>query len=112
MTLEEKQKEIVEDFAIYDDSCSSILSYVTKVILNETASLSEESSSWNIWQANNELHVFVENQETIRIFNASGKVFIEKTIEPGETVLPLNLPNGIFILSDQNGNRHKFYCGN
>jgi hypothetical protein len=100
------------NYAIYDDSCSSILSYVTKVILNETASLSEESSSWNIWQANNELHIFVENQVEISIFNASGRVFIEKTIEPGETVLPLNLPNGIFILSDQNGNRHKFYCGN
>jgi hypothetical protein len=100
------------NYAIYNDSCTTILSLVTKVNLNVTASNSKEPSTWNIWQANNELHIFVEKQLEIQIVDVFGKVFIEKTIEPGETVLPLNLPDGIFILSDQNGNRHKFYCGN
>ena len=100
------------NYAIYNDSCTSILSFVTKVNLNETASLLEELSTWNVWQVNNELHIFSENKVEIQISNVCGQVFIETTIEPGETVLPPNLPVGIFILSDQNGNRYKFYSGN
>jgi hypothetical protein len=100
------------NYAIYDDSCSSIVSFVTKVVLNGSASLAEESSSIKIWQVNNNLHLFVASEIDIQILDVTGKVLMEKTIEQGETVVQINFPSGIYMLSDQNGNRQKFYCGN
>jgi hypothetical protein len=100
------------NYAIYDDSCSSIVSFVTKVVLIGSAGLAEESSTIKIWQANNDLHLFVENEMDIQILDITGKVLMERTIEQGETVVQINFPAGIYMLSDQNGNRQKFYCGN
>jgi hypothetical protein len=99
------------NYAIYDDSCSSIVSFVTKVLLSGSAGLAEESSSIKIWQANNELHLFVESEMDIQILDLTGKVLMEKTIEQGETIVQINFPAGIYMLADQNGNRQKFYCG-
>lgn len=100
------------NYAIYDDSCSSIVSFVTKVILSGSAGLAEESSSIKIWQVNNELHLFVESEIDIQILDVTGKVLMQKTIEQGETKVQINFPAGIYMLSDQSGNRQKFYCGN
>jgi hypothetical protein len=100
------------NYAIYDDSCSSIISYVTKVILNESASISEEDATFKVWQANNDLHLFFENEVEIKILDITGMILMEKTIEKGETVVQFNFPAGIYILSDNNGNAQKFYIGN
>jgi hypothetical protein len=100
------------NYAIYDDSCSSIVSFVTKVLLSGSAGLAEESSSIKIWQANNELHLFVESEMDIQILDITGKILMEKSIEKGETAVQINFPAGIYILSDQKENRQKFYCGN
>lgn len=99
------------NYAIYDDSCSNVLYYVTKVVLDGTAGLSEENSSFKIWQSNNAFHILVDNESEIRIFNTSGKELQKKTIPSGETLLQLDFPSGIYFLSDQNGNRRKFYFG-
>jgi hypothetical protein len=100
------------NYAIYDDSCSSILSYVTKVVLNEPAGLSEQSTTWNVWQMNNELHVDVEHDTQLKLFSTSGSIFLEQSILPGENTLKLDVPVGIYILADQHGNRYTFYIGN
>ena len=97
------------NYAIYDDSCSSIVTYVTKVVLNEPSGLSELNAMWKIWQEANALHVFVEKETQIQIFSFTGKVYLELTILPGDNSLGLDLPSGIYLLADQNGNRHKFY---
>lgn len=98
------------NYAIYDDSCSTILSYVTKVVLpNETAGLTEQQSTWKVWQVNDELHVLVENETQLQLFSTSGSIFLDQTILPGENTLKVDLPVGIYILADQNGNRYKFY---
>ena len=97
------------NYAIYDDSCSSILSYVTKVVLNEQAGLTEQQSTWKVWQVNNELHVFVENETQLQLFSSSGSIFLDQSIQPGENTLKVDLPVGIYILADQNGNRYKFF---
>jgi len=100
------------NYAIYDDSCSSILSFVTKVQLNESTGLPDLNTTWKIWQVNNELHVLVENETQIQLFDMAGNIFLNKVILAGETLLKLDVAAGIYMLSDQNGNRHKFYFGN
>lgn len=100
------------NYAIYDDSCSTVLNYVTKVVLDGTAGVPEENSTFKIWQSNNTLHIVVENEAEIKIFNTSGKELLKKTIPSGETSVQLDFPAGIYFLSDQNGYRHKFYFGN
>lgn len=99
------------NYAIYDDSCSTVLNYVTKVVLDGSVGLPEENSTFKIWQANNALHILVEDEAEIRIFNTSGKELLKKTIPSGETLLQLDFPPGIYFLSDKNGNRYKFYFG-
>jgi len=100
------------NYAIYDDSCASIVSYVTKVVLNEPAGLSEQNSNWKVWQVNNELHVIVSNETQLQLFSASGGLFLNQSMLPGENTLKLDLPVGIYILIDQYGNRFKFYAEN
>jgi hypothetical protein len=100
------------NYAIYDDSCANILSYVTKVELNEPAGLPELNTTWKIWQVNGDLHVLVENETQIQLFDMAGTIFLNKAILAGETLLKLEVAAGIYMLSDQNGNRHKFYFGN
>ncbi|NBX79189.1 MAG: hypothetical protein EBQ94_02240 [Flavobacteriales bacterium] len=99
------------NYAIYDDSCSNVLYYVTKVVLDGTAGLSEENSTFKIWQSNYAFHILLENEAEIRIFNTSGNELLKKTIPSGESLLQLDFPVGIYFLSDQNGNRYKFYFG-
>lgn len=99
------------NYAIYDDSCSTVLYYVTKVVLVGSVGLPEENSTFKIWQANNALHILAENEAEIRIFNTSGIELLNKTIPSGETLLQLDFPAGIYFLSDQNGSRLKFYFG-
>lgn len=100
------------NYAIYDDSCSSILSYVTKVVLNEPAGLSEQTSTWKVWQVNNELHLFAESELEIKLFTISGNVVLVQTIQHGETVIQIDFPTGFYLISDQNGHLSKFYCSN
>jgi hypothetical protein len=50
------------NYAIYDDSCSSIVTYVTKVVLNEPSGLSELNAMWKIWQEANQRKIFVSMQ--------------------------------------------------
>jgi hypothetical protein len=100
------------NYAIYDDSCSSILSFVTKVQLNESSGLPDLNTIWKIWQVNTDLHILVENETQVLLFDMAGNIFLNKVILAGETLLKLDLAAGIYMLSDQNGNRHKFYFGN
>lgn len=100
------------NYAIYDDSCANILSYVTKVELNEPAGLPNLNSTWKIWQVNGELRVFTENETQIQLFDMAGNIFLNKAILAGETRLKLDIADGIYVLADDNGNRHKFYFGN
>lgn len=99
------------NYAIYDDSCSTILNYITKVVLTGSVGLSKQQSIFDVWQANNELHILVKNEAEIKIFNTSGKELLKKTISSGETLLQVDFPAGIYFVSDQNGNCHKFYFG-
>jgi hypothetical protein len=80
-------------------------------VLDGTAGVPEDNSTFKIWQSNNALHIVVENEEEIRIFNTAGKELLKKTILSGESLLQLDFPAGIYFLSDQNGNRYKFYFG-
>lgn len=100
------------NYAIYDDSCAAIVSYVTKVILNEPAGLTEQNLTWNCWATNNELHIFTEKRGEIKLLSMDGKLVLEEMIHTGETVIPLDIPAGIYFLSDENGNCYKFYFGN
>ena len=72
----------------------------------------EQNSLWKVWHMNNELQVVVENETQLQIFSTSGSIFLDQPILPGENTLKLELPVGIYILSDQHGNRYTFYVGN
>jgi hypothetical protein len=100
------------NYAIYDDSCSTILRYVTKVLINEPLDITEFNSNWNIWQVNGDLHIFVENKTQIQIFDISGKVYLNETVFSGENILELDLSSGIYIVSVQNRGYRKFYLSN
>jgi hypothetical protein len=95
------------NYAIYDDSCENILTYVTKIMLD----ISEIPNEINVFAFDNELHINTNNFNQISICNVLGQHFLNETILPGITILNLDFPNGIYLLSDQHGNQFKFFIG-
>ena len=96
------------NYAIYDDSCENVLNYVTKILLN----VNEIQNDITSFVVSNELHVKTTNQTSISIYNIVGQQFLNQILLPGTTILKLDLPNGIYLLSDMKGNRYKFLLTN
>lgn len=96
------------NYAIYDDSCSSILSYVTKVLLEETTGLPENNLEWNAWHANSELHLETDRALTINVFNAIGQPILTTAISPGKSNVPMTCTPGIYLIADNFGHQKRF----
>jgi hypothetical protein len=100
------------NYAIYDDSCSSIVFYIIKVELNEVGGISENETQWTIWQDKSELIINTDNETLISIFNLAGNISSTHKLNSGKNTIPLNVTSGIYILTNEKGDRYRFYVGN
>jgi hypothetical protein len=100
------------NYAIYDDSCNSVIVYITKVELNEENSISENELLWTIWQENTNLVIDTENEMVINMYDLAGNISSVLYLNSGKNIIPLRVKSGIYILSDEKGNRFRFYVGN
>jgi hypothetical protein len=97
------------NYAIYDDSCSSIISYVTKVELNETAVLEVlDDISTNLYP-NPTSDVVTLNMTAdkaiITVVDAQGKILQTSIVENGGTVSLASYETGMYIfrITTENG---------
>lgn len=99
------------NYAIYDDSCSAVIDYIIKVELNEENSISENEPLWKIWQENTNLVINTGYEMVIGIYDLAGNVSSMHNLISGINIIPIKLSSGIYILSDEKGNRYRFYVG-
>lgn len=88
------------NYAIYDDSCSAIVTVVTKIDLDEPASLVELSNDFELFQSANYLTIQARNQiNSVQLINAMGQVLVDATPNKKSfTLIPSNFANGVYLL--------------
>ncbi len=100
------------NYAIYDDSCTTILDLITKIVLEEQAGLAESQAKWNIFNVNDVLHVSIVKETEVKIYTTTGQLVAAKKLFSGENLVQLDVPPGNYILADTEGNRHRFLIWN
>jgi hypothetical protein len=88
------------NYAIYDDSCASIVTYITKIDLDEPASLTELSTEFQLFQSAEFITVQAKNPiNSLQLINAMGQVLVDATPNKKSfTLIPSNFANGVYLL--------------
>ena len=96
------------NYAIYDDSCQTILDYITKVNLGGSATIIEQNQLWKVWAFQNQLHVNTQNPIDIQLFSSSGFCVYKSTLPAGDNLIPLTLTPGVYVISNSLGSQKRF----
>lgn len=95
------------NYAIYDDSCQTIINYVSKVNLG-AAQLSELDNEWSTWYDGTSIQVNLPKANALVVCNAAGGIVWKGTLPAGTNELPLRLASGIYWLSNGSSNQKVF----
>jgi len=90
------------NYAIYDDSCENVLTYVTKVNLGGPAGITELEDMWKTWYDGNNLVINSLQEGTYRVVNAMGLTITSLPLSAGKHTLSLVLPSGIYWVVKDN----------
>ena len=93
------------NYAIYDDSCNTILSYIVKVQLENTGvSPIEFLPSFEIVSQNgNALTIFTERQIKVQLISASGQLLETLDLMKGSQEIAFQFESGLYFLTDFKG---------
>jgi len=97
------------NYAIYDDSCDTVLSFVVKVQL-EVSDLEELQSSSNfqiIAQDGPLFTIIAEKGITVALVNLSGQILQTIELKQGTQVVNLPVQQGLYLITDFEGNSIK-----
>ena len=100
------------NYAIYDDSCQTVVSYVTKIDLGGPAGLTALDEQWNTWY-DGESFVIENNIPGIfSIYDIQGTRLINATATVGLNKISLTLPQGLYLVGREGGQTQKVFIGN
>lgn len=99
------------NYAIYDDLCENVLSYVVKVQL-ESAELNEMVSAEKfrvVAQNGNAVSIYAENDLKVGIVSLSGQLLEWIELHAGEQQITFNLLSGMYLLTDFRGKTYRIF---
>ena len=100
------------NYAIYDDSCQTVVSYVTKIDLGGPAGVTALDEQWNTWY-DGESFVIENNIPGIfSIYDIQGTRLITATVTVGLNKIRLTLPQGLYLVGREGGQTQKVFIGN
>ena len=100
------------NYAIYDDSCQTVVSYVTKIDLGGPAGVTALDEQWNTWY-DGESFVIENNIPGIfSIYDIQGTRLINATATVGLNKISLTLPQGLYLVGREGGQTQKVFIGN
>jgi hypothetical protein len=100
------------NYAIYDDSCQTVVSYVTKIDLGGPAGVTALDEQWNTWY-DGESFVIENNIPGIfSIYDIQGTRLINATATVGLNKIRLTLPQGLYLVGREGGQTQKVFIGN
>jgi hypothetical protein len=100
------------NYAIYDDSCQTILSYVTKVQLGGSTGLLELSNPIKVWYYNQKLTIQSSNEALVSILDVTGKTIQVVSINADNTTIETSLNPGVYFIRSQDGYSQRFVVTN
>jgi hypothetical protein len=100
------------NYAIYDDSCQTVLSYVTKIDLGGPAGLTALDEQWNTWYDGESLVINTNIPGIFTIYDIQGTQIMNATAAVGLNKMSLTLPQGIYLVGRESGQTQKVFIGN
>jgi hypothetical protein len=97
------------NYALYNDSCETILSYVTKIDLGPLGISEVDEKEWKVWTGENMLFIVIGIETDIDLLGLSGEVLQTMHLEPGENTVQIHVNTGIYFLRDQNGSTKRLF---
>ena len=100
------------NYAIYDDSCQTVVSYVTKIDLGGPAGLTALDEQWNTWFDGESLVIENNIPGIFSIYDIQGTRIMNATATVGLNKISLTLPQGLYLVGRQGGQTQKVFIGN
>jgi hypothetical protein len=100
------------NYAIYDDSCQTIVSYVTKIDLGGPAGLTALDEQWNTWFDGESLVIENNIPGIFSIYDIQGTRIMNATATVGLNKISLTLPQGLYLVGREGGQTQKVFIGN
>ena len=100
------------NYAIYDDSCQTVVSYVTKIDLGGPAGLTALDEQWNTWYDGESLVIENNIPGIFSIYDIQGTRLINTTATAGLNKISLTLPQGLYLVGREGGATQKVFIGN
>lgn len=100
------------NYAIYDDSCENVVSYVTKVNLGNPAGIPELNGSFHPWYNGQSLVIENAGSGIFTIYSAQGTQLMKSIAMHGENKIDVNLPNGLYLVHREGGSTKKVFIWN
>jgi hypothetical protein len=97
------------NYALYDDSCQTILSYVTKIDLGPLGIVENFESDWSVWANESTLFIAIDYETTLDLISLSGEVIQSLHVQQGETRVQIIVEPGIYFLRDQDGRTKRMF---
>lgn len=99
-------------YAIYDDSCENVLSYVNKIDLGGPAGLTALDEQWNAWYDGESFVINNNIPGIFTIYDIQGTRIINATAIVGLNKISLTLPQGLYLVGREGGQTQKVFIGN
>jgi hypothetical protein len=100
------------NYAIYDDSCQTVVSYVTKIDLGGPAGVTALDEQWNTWFDGESLVIENNIPGIFSIYDIQGTRIMNATATVGLNKISLTLPQGLYLVGRQGGQTQKVFFGN
>jgi len=100
------------NYAIYDDSCQNILSFVTKVQLGGSTGILELGKSFKAWYYNQKLTIQTTSNTLVSILDINGKTIQVVNINSENTTIDTSLNPGVYFILSQDGYSQRFVVTN
>jgi hypothetical protein len=100
------------NYAIYDDSCQTVVSYVTKIDLGGPAGLTALDEQWNTWYDGESLVIENNIPGIFSIYDIQGNRLMNAEAAVGLNKISLTLPQGLYLVGRKEGQTQKVFIGN
>jgi hypothetical protein len=100
------------NYAIYDDSCQTVVSYITKIDLVGPAGLTALDEQWNTWYDGESLVINNNIPGIFTIYDIQGTRLKNATATVGLNKISLTLPQGLYLVGREGGQTQKVFIGN
>ncbi|MEN9400450.1 MAG: hypothetical protein RL632_1553 [Bacteroidota bacterium] len=97
------------NYALYDDSCQTILSYITKIDLGPLGIVENLEGDWKVWAKENMIFISIDYGTTLELISLSGEVIQTRHVQQGETTFQVDVEPGFYFLRDQDGRTKRLF---